>query len=226
MSRLTLEYHLITEMDIDVSVSESYKRLRTNIEFLTRSEKIQTIMITSTHRNEGKSTVAANLAVAFAQADKKVLLIDADLRGSCQHRIFNTSNEEGISTLITRHSHLKNVTMGTLLRNLDLIPAGPLLSNPSEILASSEIATVFDDLKHSYDLIFIDTPPILAFADSQILAGLCDGVLLVVNSGGVKKQALFNAKSSLDFVKARTLGVVMNNKKPIKADQKKKPYSY
>lgn len=226
MSRSMPEYRLITEMDIDISVSESYKRLRTNLEFLTRSEKIQTIMITSTHRNEGKSTIAANLAVAFAQADKKVLLIDADLRGSCQHRIFNTSNEEGMTTLITRQSRLKDVTMGTLLRNLDLLPSGPLLSNPSELLTSSELPAILDELKQSYDLIFIDTPPILAFADTQILAGQCDGVLLVVNSGGVKKQALFNAKASLEFVKARTLGVVLNNKKPKKADQKKKSYSY
>lgn len=226
MSRSTPEYGLITEMDIDISVSEAYKRLRTNLEFSSRGEQIQTIMITSTHRNEGKSTVAANLAVAYAQANKKVLLMDADIRGSCQHLIFNTSNEAGISNYLTREHFFKEAIRGTLLQNLDIIPAGPVPSNPSEILASNEMMDLLSELKQHYDLIFIDTPPVLSFADSQILAGQCDGVLLVVNSGSVKKEALARAKVNLDLVKARILGVVLNHRKPKRADKKLKSYSY
>jgi capsular exopolysaccharide synthesis family protein len=226
MSRSTPEHRLITEMDIDIEVSEAYKRLRTNLEFSMRSEKLQTVMFTSAHRNEGKSTIAANLAVAFAQAGKRVLLIDADIRGACQHRIFNTSNEAGISTLLNAQSQLRDAAMSTLLRNLELIPAGPVPSNPSEILASSEMSGLLTELKLRYDLIFIDTPPVLSFADSQILAGQCDGVVLVVNSGGVKQEALVRAKASLEIVNARILGVVLNHKKPKKADQKLKSYSY
>jgi capsular exopolysaccharide synthesis family protein len=226
MSRSTPEYRLITEMDIDIEVSEAYKRLRTSLEVATRSGKLQTVMITSAHRNEGKSTIAANLAVAFAQAGKRVLLIDADIRGSCQHLIFNTSNEDGISTLLNRQSQLRDAAMSTLLRNLELIPAGPVPSNPSEILASVEMADLLTELKLSYDLIFIDTPPVLSFADSQIVAAQCDGVLLVVNSGGVKQEALIRAKAVLEIVNARILGVVLNHKKPKKSDQKLKSYSY
>lgn len=224
MSRSMPSYQLITDRTTNTFVSEAYKSLRTNLEFSTRDEKVQTIMITSTQETEGKSTIAANLSVAFALTNKKVLLIDADMRGSSQHEIFNTPNDKGISNLLSHQCQLKEATMSTLLGSLNLIPAGPIPPNPSEILASYEMSALLEELKESYDVIIIDTPPILSFTDSQIIAAQCDGVLLVANTGKVKKEALFKAKVSLELVKARILGVVLNNSELKKADKKRKSY--
>lgn len=224
MSRSMASYQLITDRTTNTFVSEAYKSLRTNLEFSTRDEKVKTIMITSTQETEGKSTIAANLSVAFAQTNKKVLLIDADMRGSSQHEIFNTSNDKGISNLLSRQCQLKEATMSTLLGSLNLIPAGPIPVNPSEILSSDELSALLEELTDSYDIIIIDTPPILSFTDSQIIAAQCDGVLLIANTGKVKKEALFKAKASLELVKARILGIVLNNSEPKKADKKRKSY--
>lgn len=224
MSRSMPSYQLITDRTTNTFVSEAYKSLRTNLEFSTRDEKVKTIMITSTQETEGKSTIAANLSVAFAQTNKKVLLIDADMRGSSQHEIFNTSNDKGISNLLSRQCQLKEATMSTLLGSLNLIPAGPIPVNPSEILSSDELSALLEELTDIYDIIIIDTPPILSFTDSQIIAAQCDGVLLIANTGKVKKEALFKAKTSLELVKARILGIVLNNSEPKKADKKRKSY--
>lgn len=211
MSRLTPKWKLITESNPKSPISEGYRMLRTNIEFSTIDQTLQVIMVTSSKPSEGKSTTCANMAVAFAQANKRVLLIDADLRKPSQHHIFGKSNRSGLTTVLFNQKELKDVIQNSGTDNLSVIYAGPTPPNPSELLSSKKMTELLATIRGMYDVIIIDTPPILSVTDAQIVATLSDGVVLVVDSGKVKKEVALKAKTSLEHVKAKLIGVVLNN---------------
>lgn len=211
MSRSTPNWSLITETNPKSPISESYRMLRTNIEFSAIDQSMQIIMVTSSKPSEGKSTTSANIAVAFAQSNKKVLLIDADMRKPMQHRMFGKSNRIGLTTALFQQKELGDVVQMTNTDNLWFMPAGPTPPNPSELLSSNRMAALLEAVKRTYDVIIVDTPPILFVTDAQIVAAQSDGVVLVVDSGKVKKETAAKAKASLDHVKAKVIGVVLNN---------------
>ncbi|TFE28184.1 CpsD/CapB family tyrosine-protein kinase [Cohnella luojiensis] len=211
MSRLMPKWNLITETNPKSPISEGYRILRTNIEYSSIDQSLQVIMVTSSKPSEGKSTTCANMAVAFAQTNKRVLLIDADLRKPTQHHIFGKSNRFGMTTALFNQKELQDVIQHTNTENLSIIPAGPTPPNPSELLSSKRMTAMLEATKGMYDMIIIDTPPILFVTDAQIVAAQSDGVVLVVDSGKVKKDVALKAKASLDHVKAKLLGVVLNN---------------
>lgn len=210
MSRL-MPNKLITESNPKSPISEGYRILRTNIEFSSIDHKLQVIMVTSSKPNEGKSTTSANVAVAFAQSDKRVLLIDGDLRKPSQHHIFGKSNRVGLTNVLFKQKSLDEVIQSTDTDNLFIIHAGPTPPNPSELLSSMQMASLLSKARGMYDVIIIDTPPILSVTDAQIVATLSDGVVLVVDSGKVKKEVALKAKASLEHVNAKLIGVVLNN---------------
>lgn len=210
MSRL-MPKKLITESNPKSPISEGYRMLRTNIEFSSIDHKLQVIMVTSSKPSEGKSTTSANVAVAFAQSNKRVLLIDADLRKPSQHHIFGKSNRVGLTNVLFKQKLLGEVIQSTDTDNLSIIHAGPTPPNPSELLSSMQMASLLSKAKGLYDVIIIDTPPILPVTDAQIVATLSDGVVLVVDSGKVKKEVALKAKASLEHVNAKLIGVVLNN---------------
>lgn len=210
MSRLIPKWNLITELNPKSPISEGYRMLRTNIEFSTINQKLQIIMVTSSKPSEGKSTTCANMAVAFAQANKKVLLIDADLRKPSQHHIFGKSNRSGITTALLNQLELNDIIQFTNTENLSIIQAGPTPPNPSELLSSEPMAKLLKQAREQFDVIVMDTPPIMSVTDAQIVAAQSDGVVLVVDSGKVKKDVVLKAKASLDHVKAKLIGVVLN----------------
>jgi len=192
-------------------ISESYVKLRTNIELSAVDEPIQVIMVTSASPGEGKSTTAVNLAVVYAQAEKKVLLIDADLRKPAVHRYFMLSNRTGLTSLLTsRTSKLEAIVEGAV-PHLEVMTSGPVPPNPSELLASRKMSSYIEEFRKEYDVIIIDTPPLNAVADAQIIAPIVDGTLLVLQSGSVKKDHALRAKQALELAKTRILGVVLNN---------------
>jgi len=211
MPRYNPGFQLVTENDPQSPVSEAYKSLRTNIEFANVDENIRVIAITSSVKGEGKSTTAANLAVACAQANKRTLLIDADLRAPTQHDIFRIPNGVGLTSLLSHQSSAQEVTVTAIAPNLFVIPAGPVPPSPSEMLASKRMSALLEEWKSDYDTIILDMPAVLEATDASILSAQCDGVLLVIDYGKVKKEAAVKAKSALDLVKARFLGVVLNN---------------
>lgn len=211
MSRSTPEWKLITESNPKSPISEGYRMLRTNIEFSTIDQKLQVIMLTSSKPNEGKSTTSANMAVAFAQANKRVLLIDADLRKPTQHHIFGKSNRTGLTTALFKQKDIHEVIQQSDTENLSLIHAGPTPPNPSELLSSKQMAALIATTREMFDVIIIDTPPILSVTDAQIVATQSDGVVLVVDSGKVKKDVALKAKALLSHVNAKLIGVVLNN---------------
>lgn len=199
-------------------ISESYRTLRTNISFSAADNEVKVIMVTSASPGEGKSTTAANIAVTYAQAGHKVMVLELDLRKPTVHKTFNVTNRAGISHVLTKQADLEEVIRATDIPNIDIISSGPIPPNPAELLGSNQLIRVLSELKQVYDMIILDTPPLLAVTDAQLVATNCDGVILVVDSGQVKRSAAMDAKEKLDRVNAKILGVVLNNVKKKKND--------
>jgi len=202
---------IITHTNPKSPISETFRTLRTNIDFSSVDEQIRVIMLTSAGPGEGKSTTASNLAVAYAQSDKKVLVIDADLRKPTMHHTFMKTNRWGLSNVVSGQSAPAEVIVETHVHNLFLMPSGPVPPNPSEMLASKRMTAMLEELKESFDVIIIDTPPALAVTDAQVVATKVDGVLIVIDYGKVKREAAMKVKANLQHVNARMLGVVINN---------------
>ncbi|GIP35031.1 CpsD/CapB family tyrosine-protein kinase [Paenibacillus sp. J2TS4] len=202
---------IIADVNMKSPISEAYRTLRTNIDFSAIDSQIQIIMLTSPGAGEGKSTTTANLATVYAQAEKKVLIIDADLRKPTMHRIFAKTNRWGLTSVLTGQSVSSKVIMETHIAHLDLLTSGPVPPNPSEMLSSRRMSELLDELRSRYDVILMDTPPLLAVTDAQLVATKSDGVILVIDSGKVKRDSALKAKANLELVQARILGAVLNN---------------
>lgn len=211
MSRTIIKRAIITDINPKSPISEAYRSLRTNIEFSAVDTEIRTIMVTSAGPGEGKSTTVSNLAVSYAQSEKKVLIIDADLRKPTLHHTFVQSNRQGLTSVLTNQVKAADVIRETEIENLYVITSGPIPPNPSEILSSRRMTSLIDEMKEQFDIIIVDTPPALAVTDAQIVAAKCDGVLMVVDFGKVKRDLAIKVKNNLERVQARILGVVINN---------------
>jgi len=211
--------HLISITNPKSPISEAYRTLRTNISFSAVDEDLRVIMVTSAGPGEGKSTTVANLAATYAQSDKRTVLVELDLRKPTVHKTFKLSNRLGISHVLTKQASLDEVIQDTEIPNLSAITAGMIPPNPSELVGSKALGAILDQLKEQFDQIIIDTPPVLALTDAQLISTHCDGVVLVAESGKVKRSALLDAKERLQIVKAKIVGVVLNNaKRKVKDD--------
>lgn len=217
--KLMKNEELITVLHPKSPIAESYRTLRTNINFSSFDKRVKTIVVTSSVSGEGKSTVSANLAVVMAENGCKTILIDCDQRRSRQHNLFNLSNEKGLSDLLVGNIEFSEAVQKTEIPNLNIITAGTNPPNPSELVSSEKMKNFIEDLKDSYDYIILDTPPVVIVTDAQLLATFADGCVLVVASAGVEKAEAIKAKELLEKVNARILGVVLN-----KLDSKHKDY--
>lgn len=188
-------------------ISEAYRTLRTNILFSGVDKTIQSIVITSSGATEGKSTTAVNTAAAFIQMEKKVILIDGDLRKPRLHKIFELSNESGLTNVLMNQNLLKKNIQK--VDGIDLLTSGPVPPNPSEMLGSEKMKGLIDHLKESYDYVIIDSPPVAYVTDGALLASYVDGTILVVAAGQTDSRAATNAKEQLDKVSANILGAVL-----------------
>ncbi len=190
--------------------AEAYRVLRTNISFSSVDTAIKTILVTSPSPSEGKSITAANLAVVMAQAGYNTILLDCDLRKPAQHKVFNVTNEVGLTNGLLAAANAHHFIRPTRVENLRLMTTGPMPPNPAELLGSKSMATLLDLLAHESDIIIIDSPPVLAVADAAILSRAADGSLLVIDSGHTRREAAQRAKETLEKAGARVLGVVLN----------------
>lgn len=210
-SRKTTADEIVVEQYPKAIVSESIKGLRTNLQFSSVDNGFKTILITSSNASEGKSFVASNLATSFAQAGKKVLLVDCDLRKGRLHKIFNIANLHGYSNLLTDEiENYKKYVKKTHIKNLSVIPRGDFPPNPSELLASNKNRDLIFALKTKYDIIIFDGAPCNGVTDSAIMGTLVDETLIVVRDGITKKTALNTAHDNLKKVNAHIAGVVLN----------------
>ncbi|MDV2684417.1 CpsD/CapB family tyrosine-protein kinase [Alkalihalophilus lindianensis] len=203
---------LITHTNRKSPISEQYRTIRTNIEFAAIDEPIRTIVVTSTSPGEGKSTTSANLAVVMAQNGNRVLFIDADMRKPTAHYTFGVLNTKGLTNVLTRQVSLEEAVSQTKIENLEILTCGPIPPNPAELLNSKGMELLLEKTKEQYEVIIIDTPPVMAVTDSQLLANKCDGTVLVVCSGKTDRQMALKAKDLLSQAKAKLLGVVLNKK--------------
>ncbi len=190
-------------------VTESFRSLRTNLEFSQVDKPLRTIMITSPSPSEGKSTVAANLALTMSQSGKRVALIDADLRRPRLHRILTVSNRVGLSDIFLNHRTAQAISRPWRDSQLTIITSGPLPPNPNELLGSQKMAQFIEQLKEMYDIIIFDSPPILV-SDATVLASRVDGVLMVLNPGRSKKDAARATVEQVQRVGTKVIGLVFN----------------
>ena len=203
---------LITISSPRSPISEAYRTLRTNLEFASLDTDLRTMVVTSPGPEEGKSTTLANLAVTMAQAEKRVVLIDCDLRRPRLHRFFGLDNASGLSTMIVDEAALNDPPLQeTGIAGLYLLPSGPLPPRPPDLLGSRRMETVISSLRERSDVVLFDAPPIIAVTDAAILATKVDGVLLVVSAGNTGREQARQAVERLRKVNARIIGAVVNN---------------
>ncbi|MGK9431419.1 CpsD/CapB family tyrosine-protein kinase [Bacillus atrophaeus] len=203
-------------------VAEQYRTIRTNIAFSSVQTNLRSILVTSSVPGEGKSFSAANLAAVFAQQEKKVLLVDADLRKPTIHETFQLENVTGLTNVLVGTCSLSETVQQTPIDNLYILTCGPTPPNPAELLSSKAMGDLILDIYDQYSLVIFDSPPLLAVADGQILANQTDGSVLVVLSGKTKIDTVQKAKDALEQSKAKLLGALLNKKKLKKPDL----YSY
>lgn len=204
--------NLITVTQPKSPIAEQYRTIRTNIEFMAVDKEIKVILITSATQSEGKSTTSSNLAVAYAQQGKKVLIIDTDMRRPTVHYTFKVANGLGLSSLLTRQAELEKAILPTKVDNLSILTAGPIPPNPAELLSSRSMENLIVQLREEYDVIILDAPPLLQVADSRITSKLTDGVVLVVGCTTSDRQRVLKAKEQLELAEAKILGVVLNRR--------------
>ncbi|WP_264804005.1 CpsD/CapB family tyrosine-protein kinase [Cytobacillus sp. NCCP-133] len=219
--QVTNKRNLITLTNSRSPISEQYRTIRTNIQFSSVDSSIRSLMVTSSGPGEGKSTTIANLAVVFAQQDKRVLLIDADMRKPTVHYTFQLQNHMGLTNVLTKQSAISEAVNKTDQENLFVLTSGPIPPNPAELLGSKAMEEFMETAYKEFDMILFDTPPVLAVTDAQILANKCDGTILVVSSGKTETEAAVKTKEHLQAAKGKLLGVVLNQKKV-----KDSPYYY
>lgn len=204
--------------------AEAYRILRTNIQFSMPQSDFTTLLVTSSINSEGKSMTAANLAIAIAQTNKRVILIDADLRRPSQHRIFKIPNRLGLSNLLLNQKvDLEEILARRQVGNLRVLSSGPLPPNPAELVGSTQMKALLEQLKAHADMVIIDSPPLLAVADASILATQVDSTMLVLESGRTRSKICQRGQAVLAQVGIKPIGVVLNKYEP---QQDKSGYYY
>lgn len=199
---------LILENKPKSVAAEAYRMLRTNILYSSFDKKIKTIVVTSARPEEGKTTVSCNLALSFAQEGKKVILVDCSLRKPKVHKNFKLSNMAGLSEVLIGQVEL-NKAIQTRNSRLDILTSGKVPPNPSEMLSSKTMTELLQVLKNTYDIVIIDTAPVLPVTDGQVLAAKADGTILVIRANKTKKDLVVEAKNTLEKIDANIIGTVL-----------------
>ena len=195
--------------------SEAIKTIRTNLAFQAIDKEMKVILLTSPMSGDGKSFITANLAVAYAQEGKKVLVVDCDLRRGRQHEIFEVMNltSGGYSNLILNYKDdikLKKYIVETTNKNIDLLPTGPTPPNPVELLVSENNKKLMEQLRGKYDIILLDCPPVLGLSDTMIMTKYSDTNIVVVSNKKTKIESLDKAKKVFEKANTKISGVIIN----------------
>ncbi|MFQ3563390.1 polysaccharide biosynthesis tyrosine autokinase [Lactococcus paracarnosus] len=206
---------IITSINPQSPISEQYRTIRTTIDFKMADQGMKSLLVTSSEVSAGKSTTIANLAVTFAQQGKKVLVIDGDLRKPTVDKTFKVQNSVGLTNILMNQYAIQDVLQRTRIsENLTVITSGPIPPSPSELLGSNAMKQLLDTVTGYFDVVLLDTPPLSAVTDAQILSSYVEGVVIVVHANQTRKDGLLKAKKLLDQVNANILGVVLHGTEP------------
>lgn len=205
-----LESKMITRFSPKSPISEAYRSLRTNIQFSDIDNPKRVILMTSAATKEGKSTTCVNLAITFAQTGSRVLLVDSDLRRPTLHSFFNVDKMYGLSNVLIGSLSFNDVIKRTEVENLDLITAGDIPPNPAEMVASERMRMFLEEARNRYDVVLLDSPPVVAVTDAAILTTRADATILVVSSGMTGRSELKRAIGLIRSVGSNVLGIILN----------------
>ena len=201
------------------AAKEAYRTIRTNLMFSVAKTGCKTVVFTSSVPGEGKTTSAANVAFSVARSNKKVLLIDLDLRNPHVHRLLKLKGTPGLTNYLSGFNAFEEIVCREVYPNLDVIPAGTISPNPSEMVGSEGMAELLTKLREKYDFIILDTPPLNVVSDALSMLHSTDGVVLVVRPKYTARKEIQRAIASVEFVKGKILGVIVNG-----VDMEKKNY--
>jgi capsular exopolysaccharide synthesis family protein len=202
---------LVALSDPQSAAAEAFRTVRTNIQFAGLDRTLQLLTVTSAGIDEGKSQVAANLAITMAQAEQRVVLVDCDLRRPALHTLFGLNNDVGITTMLLASEGTPAPLQQTSVPGLQLLASGPLPPRPADILGSRRLGEILHALRAVADVIIIDTPPVLAVTDAVVLAPRVDGVILVLRAGHTRREPAKQARAVLEKSKANIVGIVLND---------------
>lgn len=194
--------------------AEAFRTLRTNLQFAGGDRTVRTLVVTGVGADEGKTTVAANLAATLAAGGTRTLAVGADLRRPALHRLFGVDGSRGLTQVLSGRLSLDEAVVHVEPPGLDVLPAGPIPPNPAELLGSHRMAALMQTMAERWEMVVIDTPPAVGLADASVVAVRADGTLLVVSVGLTSREEAQLARRQLEQVGARILGVVLNGVSP------------
>lgn len=222
----TSDTHVVTREDPSSPPAEAYRALRTSIQFLRLDRTLDLVQVTSPKPGDGKTTTSTNLAVACARAGQQVILVDCDLRRPRVHHFFGLTNEVGFTSVLMGAAIESAIQKVDGEPNLSVMPSGPVPPDPSELLSSERAKALIAALKNHFDLVVLDSPPVLVVADPLVLSGVADGVVLVASAGKTDRDEATRAAELLGQVNAPMLGTVLNAFEPKNAGSYEYRYAY
>ena len=222
----SVDVRLISLFDPNSVITEAYKNMRAKIELSSSNMEARTLLVTSPGPNDGKSLTAANLAIVMAQAGRKTVLVDADLRRPSVHELFGMSNTTGLSDLYKKQPNFEWSATRTPLRNLFVLPSGRLKKNPVELVSLDRTHDIIALLQEWFDVIIFDTPPVLMATETKMLAAQCQSTLLVARAYWTKQEEIRHSIQELQSVDAQILGTVLNGFDVSKTIRHRNQYRY
>jgi tyrosine-protein kinase len=224
--RRSEDAQLIMRRDPKNPVSEAYRTLGTNVQYMASRQSLRVLMVTSSMGGEGKTTTTSNLAVVLAQSGKRVILISADLRRPRIHNFFGLRNEMGLSNVLSEGATLAQVARDPGITNLRVVTGGFIPHDPAALLGSQRAARFIESLRDVADFVLIDTPPVLAVADASIMAPMVDGTLFVLDAEHSSRSAMVQSRDQLENAGASIIGIVYNNFDPSQSTAYPSSYYY
>lgn len=206
-------YSLVSFLNNESCVANGYRTLRTNLHYMLPVHSEKTILVTSTLSGDGSTTTASNLAVVYAQENKKTLLIDGNFQHPVMHQVYGKPNRVGLANILAEGTLFDDAVQETDVVGLSLLTSGSVGMNPSDLIEPKKVSSLLQSIRNRYDIIIIDSAHALHSTETMIMAAECNGVVLVVNLGKTKRGDLEKTKAKLELLNANIVGIVLNRGK-------------